>query len=326
MSGSFRSLLLLALAGCQSATTPNPDAGTTAMWSRFVDTPGSTSLWGMPMVSVPLERRFVGFGGAPAKAQPPLDDTWSLSMRDQSWTHVLDLTQPPARVHHCSAYLPDQNQLMVIGGADEKGPLAPAAYAINLATRTWSAVSAPLPTGTVGCMAAWSTALGRMIVFGGAGDQGVVDETWSFDPHVGNFERLWPAPSPPARSDGILVDDGTRLLLYGGIADQELDDVWSFDGSTWSQLDHGPPARQGAVGAYDRDGKRWIVFGGQSGANLLDDVWLFSGAWSQLAVTAGPTARAFGAGAWDTGNDRVIILGGLGQGGAFADGWTLNLR
>jgi hypothetical protein len=327
MSGSFRSLVaIFSLAACEPAATPGPDGGNPPMWTRFVDTPRSAALWGMPMVAVPAERRFVGFGGSPAKDQPPLSDTWSLSMRDQSWTRVLDLTQPPARAHHCSAYLPDQNQLMVVGGADQNGPMAPAAYAINLATRTWSEVTGPLPAGTLGCMAAWLSAQGRMIVFGGAGQSGPLSDTWSFDPHAGMFEQLHPTTSPPARSDGVLVDDGTRLLLYGGLADRDLGDVWSFDGTTWTQLDSGPPARHGALSAFDSTGKRWMVFGGQSDSTMLDEVWQFSTAWSKFDVAAGPPARAFAGGGWDAGNDVLVVLGGLGQDGALADGWMLNLR
>jgi hypothetical protein len=334
MARFFPSLLLTLVACDAGAVHPGNDAAATPTWERFIGTPRSAPLWGMPLVAVESQRAFVGFGGAPAPNQPPLTDGWTLSMRDHSWSRILTLTDPPARVHHCSAYLPDQNELLVVGGADENGALPPLAFTLNLATRAWVLVPGELPRGVVGCSAAYLTASARAIVFGGSDDSGPTDETWSYDPQGGIFTQLSPSTSPPARLDSALVEDtaGGRLLLYGGKGTDTLGDLWAFDGQDWSPIDAAdpPPARRGAFVAFGSD---LFVFGGFD-ATAYSDVLRFdaaAGRWSAVQITPGsdgtPSARGYGGAGWDAMSGQLLAFGGLGDDGnsALSDGWQLTL-
>jgi hypothetical protein len=158
---------------------------------------------------------------------------------------------------------------------------------------------------------------------------------------LGRFEKLDPAAAPPARVDGALVEDPAsgRLLLYGGADGVELDaavrdDLWAFDGASWTRLEtaSAPPARRGALTAFDAERRHWIVFGGLAPGSMRDDLWRLDVAanqWSPLTAAfegdAPPSGRAFGAAGWDAEDDLFVAFGGLGPDAqaALSDGWTL---
>jgi hypothetical protein len=85
------------------------------------------------------------------------------------------------------------------------------------------------------------------------------------------WTKLDPAASPPARGDASMAyDPATRtMLLFSGFSDQigsagYLDDTWSWNGTTWTQLfpAASPPARTGAPMAYDAATGTVLLFGG----------------------------------------------------------------
>src|SRR5579885_2595949 len=73
-------------------------------------------------------------------------------------------------------------------------------------------------------------------------------------------------PIPPRTNPQLVYDGNTRtLLLFGGAGyNNDLNDTWSWDGNTWTQLHPAtsPPARSEASIAYDAATKQVILFGG----------------------------------------------------------------
>src|SRR5207302_1904542 len=139
---------------------------------------------------------------------------------------------------------------------------------------------------------------------------------------------LWseraPAGCPPARTGAVMVTDEARhqVLLLGGSASPlgqvplVPGDTWIWDGSTWTQLHPGPapPARGGAVAAYDPLRSVVVLYGGvglddKGGPVAFDATWTWNGsAWKRQAPKTVPPGQRLASMAWDPGGRTVILL------------------
>ena len=88
---------------------------------------------------------------------------------------------------------------------------------------------------------------GRVVMFGGElGGASVPAEVWEWD--GGSWERRWAPepggdPGPEGRSQPALAFDPDRrsVVLFGGASDGCLDDLWSWNGATWTRLSPDAP-------------------------------------------------------------------------------------
>jgi hypothetical protein len=90
-----------------------------------------------------------------------------------------------------------------------------------------------------------------------------------------------------------------------------------------------PVARAGAGLATDAEHGRAVLFGGDAGAALLADTWIWDGhRWSRQppAAVLGPAARRAPAMAADAAGGGVLLFGGAGAQGALGDTWRWNGR
>jgi hypothetical protein len=308
--------------------------------------PMSTSRWGMPLAALSSERRFVGFGGNVGLDGSVATDTWAFSMTDESWTHLVDSMPPDGRYCYCSVYLPNQNEVLLVGGRNLAGPLPAGAWTFEVATRGWTQVNGTVPKGVIGCSAAYLPKLGKAFVFGGSSDNGLEHDTWSYDPDARAFTLLSPDAHPPGRQDAAAAydpgDGGTppRMLVFGGVQQifpkpRELDDLWAFDGTTWTQLQPTgdlPMGRRVSAAAFDETHRRWIVFGGTIEVDDLNDLWTFDakgGAWQSWTPTGDvPSVRGFASAGFDAVESTFVVFGGYTQtlDLALAVGFTLKFQ
>ncbi|MEZ6037948.1 MAG: kelch repeat-containing protein [Planctomycetota bacterium] len=139
-----------------------------------------------------------------------------------------------------------------------------------------------------------------------------------------NWTLETPTASPTARERVATATDGTLYYLYGGqngTSVTGLDQLWSYDGTTWT-LQTGAGAscgtRAGASAAFDIARGKLVVFGGKlsfaTGAPLLNDTWEWdaTNGWVQITpATTTPDTR------WLTNNcvyvpgQGVIFHGGV---------------
>lgn len=131
--------------------------------------------------------------------------------------------------------------------------------------------------------------------------------------------------NPTQRRWHALAYDSARgkLVLFGGQDNENasLDDIWEWDGSTWTQPlpSTSPPARHFHALAYDADRNVTVLFGGTAGTGAFDDTWEWDGtSWTQRTV-AGPPARSGHALAYDSHRKVVVLFGGRGESGANLD-------
>src|SRR5438270_7263952 len=184
---------------------------------------------------------------------------------------------------------------------------------------------------------AFNGANSQLIVFGGDNSVGVVNDTWSFDGT--RWNRLQPPQSPPARTSAAMVydPDTKTVILFGGDTHTApngiLNDTWSFDGTTWTQLQpaHQPPPRYDAAMAYDPVNHEIVLFGGfVDQVSFVNDTWTFDGTdRTQRSSGTGtdPSQRYGAAMAFDSNTGSVILFGGLGFTAAgtstyLADTWS----
>src|SRR2546428_839958 len=92
----------------------------------------------------------------------------------------------------------------------------------------------------------------------------------------GHSARLAGAPRTGA---AMTYDQGQRrIVLFGGedAAGIFMNDTWTWDGTTWTQMHpgHPPSARAYAAMAW-RDRREVILFGGFGPNGYLSDTWLW---------------------------------------------------
>ncbi len=214
-----------------------------------------------------------------------------------------------------------------------------------------AACAANGPSPRAQLAAAYDPVRRRSVVFGGKAGAGLTDETWEWDGHAWRAACVdATCTKPPARAaHGMIYDDALRaVVVFGGDGDGNIDgdgrddggllnDIWSFDGASWTELCTDaacaatrPTARDHAGFAYDRVRNQAVIFGGLSGAAgtcggdpngqvhaLLSDTVLFDGARFTTVTPADPegdgdpTPRRSPGMAWDPRQQRVVMVSGV---------------
>ncbi|MFT4262692.1 MAG: RHS repeat-associated core domain-containing protein [Nocardioides sp.] len=123
------------------------------------------------------------------------------------------------------------------------------------------------------------------------------------------------------------------VLLIGGqtSAAGYLNDVWKWDGTTWSAVTTtgtAPSARSGAVVVYQPGRAGTILFGGLNASGSFNDTWMLkNNAWSLIQANGAsttPSARWGATGMLDSYNN-VVLFGGMAvNSGPQGDTYTLS--
>lgn len=206
---------------------------------------------------------------------------------------------------------------------------------------TWRRVAAGGPSPRYSAALAYDAKHKVFVLFGGQTAKGSSGETWTWD------GTSWKAQSPahkpsPRRSTAMAYDPERQVvILYGGLIEdpaegKERGDTWTWDGTDWTEVDHGP-------GAPDvREGLRMVtaenqvlLFGGRIGnLQYFGDAWTWSGkSWSRVDQNPLPAGRSNSAVAWNPAGSSLLVYGGSGlnasagpgaAGIPLADAWSLS--
>jgi hypothetical protein len=179
-------------------------------------------------------------------------------------------------------------------------------------------------------------ASGRFIVSHGFTTAGHFDDTWAYDPAQNAWTDISPLGRRPAeRSLMRVVWDSIneRLIMYGGQTTGVpfLGDQWEFDGGTWLQIDvkPSPGQRNLYAAAFDEEGSRIILVGGDMEDGPVSDVWFFdvlSELWRQQpAEGVGPSTRFGHDGVWLPIERSMIVFGGNDGAKDLDDLWKLSV-
>ena len=203
-----------------------------------------------------------------------------------------------------------------------------------VAVPVWTRVVAGAPDGqdaaaTIGVRNAHAMAFdavrSRVLLFGGADDSSVREDTWAWHPARREWSRV-SAQGPGPRTFPAMAFDAARgeVVLFGGnrvlfgpdnAVDTFLADTWVLRGDEWVKLPvSGPSARAEAAMAYDPVRRSVVLFGGYArtaqGRVRHGDTWEWDGRGWRLASTEGPPGRNGAALAFDQNRGMVILSGG----------------
>jgi Galactose oxidase, central domain len=138
------------------------------------------------MVYDPAKGMMILFGGndysGPNLTFHHLDDTWSLSLASGSWTEIPAPRSPPARDYAIQAFDTRHDWVLLTAGFGN-GTILNDLWVFSPTNGTWWPVelSAPPPARYAG-VGGYDALNGTLIVSGGAGSAGLLNDTWSLGP------------------------------------------------------------------------------------------------------------------------------------------------
>jgi hypothetical protein len=158
----------------------------------------------------------------------------------------------------------------------------------------------------------------KVVLFGGFGDTGYSNDTWTFDGTT--WTKIETTIAPPARANAQMAYDRRtrRVVLFGGYNGRsDLGDTWLWDGltSSWAQAApaHSPKAVTGPMVFTGLRG-RVDEFGGFSGNLYEGAMWEWSGSdWRRVHAAMLPYARSSSAVGVDNPSKQIVLYGGLGD-------------
>lgn len=236
----------------------------------------------------------------------------------------------PARADHSSILDPDRDRMVVFGGTD-LGTVFNDVWSLSLGDPVvWERLT---PVGDPPPARRRHTAVldpgrARMIVFGGFGENGFLNDTWALtlEP-TPSWERILPlGEAPPARLAHAAIYDPVRdrMVIYGGGgAAGNLVDIWALKLTgepRWFRLNPGgtAPAFSDVEAAYDPDRDRMVLTAGYFGQMSSVE---FSPTLSWRSLSPGgiaPASMGNRKGAYDPVRRRMIFTCGGGGYGDFA--------
>ena len=170
------------------------------------------------------------------------NDTWSYDLPAGRWTRVNTAGAPSARWGASMVYDPANGTVILFGGLfgsyDGRSRLGDT-WIYNPARRIWtnSRPSGPVPPARAYAAMAYDQANGTVILFGGfAGPQGLLADTWAYNPATNKWNMLATGHDGPSRRDfsSMAYDQAANtIVLFGGqtgsdgnIQATDLNDTW----------------------------------------------------------------------------------------------------
>ena len=292
-----------------------------ADWTR-VDTPqGPPPRYAASMTYDSDRGEVVLFGGFDGTND--LVDTWVYD--GATWT-LKNVGGPKERYGAMFVHDPKRHVSVLFGGFNDYSQQIKDTWEWD-GTKWTEVTTGPVPPERESPVAAYDPKAGVIVMTGGyrsnVNGSGNLPDTWTFD---GQWHYLTVGPQPQMRGATMAWDPvGQRILLYGGAntAYQMQQNLWAWNGSTWTNLGAGlPPARVNA--AMANTGSQIVLFGGSaSGGAKLDDTWTFTATWSQVLS---PGSRRMMTGVNDVLDARAVYYGGLNPSSfqAMGDTWGLS--
>lgn len=313
-------------------------------WSQLPDEPDSGGRFWHTGSYDETRDRFVMLGGRDGarvqnETQAVLDlavPAWLPSPAAKS-----DAAGPEGRIGAVMCNDPMSNRVLLFGGQTLSGMANDVWMLDRNAPGPWTRLSTtgPTPAPRAFAAACYDAVNQRMIMFGGQGGSGRLDDLWTLDLAGTPSWTLWSSgvgPSARSYSAAAYRPGANRLMVFGGQGATQLNDYWEFNflSSSWIQptTSGTPPAARIAHGAvFDSAHNRFVVFCGTAGAAEVRDVWALdvsipTPVWTDISATGtvpNPRAR-FAMAATPSGNS-VYIHGGKQSYHQRGDTWRLDL-
>jgi uncharacterized protein (TIGR03437 family) len=178
----------------------------------------------------------------------------------------------------------------------------------------------------------------RLIIFGGSGNSGNLNDTWAFTLATRTWVKLTTTgTTPPTRHgfDAVYDPVGHQMLIYAGQGAGFLSDTWTLNLTTFEWRDVSPPvasrpkARYGHAAVFDPISRSLVQFAGfTEESRRFQDTQSFSLAnnswqdWTPAGIK--PDVRCLLTGAFDRTRRKMVIYGGQ-RSGFLDDLWAFDL-
>jgi N-acetylneuraminic acid mutarotase len=291
-----------------------------------------------------LRNRQVVFGGVLGSCDRSVDQTnadpRTYVRVNEQWS-VVATAGPRSRDEIAYGYDPRDGSIVFFGGRaqgesrDSRGlrERIPLRETWRFDGQRWLLVDTLGPPVRTGAQAAFDSARGRLVLFGGVEGNGggrnaiYTTDTWEWD---GSSWQRFDVPSPAGRTGHVMAYDprSAMIIMHGGIRSVDggipLTDTWGWNGTRWRLLTmEGPRTIFGAATTALDSGI--VVFGGHTMNGDVRETWHWSGKRWQAIATGGPEPRTFNHMTTDRRNRRIYMMGGMAR-ETLTDLWVLDAR
>jgi hypothetical protein len=277
--------------------------------------------------------KIICFGGQDASGLIP-GDTWEFFGEEdfsQFYWNRIDSVGPEGRIGHAICYDIINHNIFLFGGLNQAGQLLGDTWIWH--DSVWTKIDSTGPAPRADFVLAYDSYRQRVVLFGGVGLDSLYGDTWEWNNETGWELKATNGPSPRVFAGMAYNGYGNpSCVLYAGQSGiQNFDDVWIWDGQTWTQAQitgPTPPRRMGfaMTSFYNVP----VIFGGQdSSLTYLNDCWSFDNyqgvnRWQPNPPFFQPNSRALAAfceySYW-----RMAIIGGIDTTGLRHDVWIYPL-
>lgn len=199
-------------------------------------------------------------------------------------------------------------QVWVAGGFTADGNATDAVQVFDPAFAAWDAGPALPEAVHHATLVSTGDALYLVGGYTGSGFETPTDAVRRLDATSGLWEPDAPLPEP--RAAGAAAWDGQRIVYGGGVGPQGVsDEVFTFDGETWTSLGELSEPREHLAAAGDGQGRVWFLAGRTGGLDSnLATVDLVEGS-EITAIGEVPTPRGGVAGFWSAATGPCVVGG-----------------
>jgi hypothetical protein len=329
----------------------DPSAGS---WTQLTPTATPSARYDSALVWDSKRNLAVLFGGMQKDQTDangiPQRDTWDWNPTTKNWSlRASTTTIPSPRWGHALAYDPARGLVVLAGGKSWQtyvglGEVWDWDPASGNWTQRLTGNESSVPAGRMYASLLTDSARSRLDLLAGitfstslpfGGYQPTASgEVWEFEPASAKFTNRSAVQNWPSQRWGnaITFCPATgKTYLFGGQSPNYdlLNDLWEWDGSSWSQVpgDVRPTRRADPAMAYDPSRKSLILFGGLTFSSApyseaaldLCDTWEWSSAtraWSQLSPASSPGCVGGAGMVTDSGRAKLLLFSGDSPGNA----------
>ena len=200
------------------------------------------------------QRQALLFGGYCQEFQrEKCAETWIFDLDSRTWIEFDPIASPPVTYGLRLVYEPGSQRFLQWGGhmsGRKDNQIQSLGYGDTIwvfseAEESW--ISSPDPSGPSPLKRYWhhleaDPVSGELILYGGDGGQGFLDDTWIYDPQTNQWHLVLVDHPPPPRINGATAFDRHRgqLILFAGVGEEfsVYQDTWiySTDSATWEKI------------------------------------------------------------------------------------------
>jgi len=236
------------------------------------------------------------------------------------WFNKNPIVAPPKRQAPASFFDTINGRTMVMGGLNETSANLNDTWAYYAATNTWTKLSNQAPwSARWGASAAFDSARGIGVLFGGWDAKGQNYETWEYTASTGAWQNRTGATKPALKSAPLTFDSTQQMIITSGMG-RFVWETWAYDVTThvWSlRSGLNPPSDRAGQGlVYYPKISRTVMYGGAQGVNVVDETWEYNyvaDSWTDMTSQIGgasPGGRSGFGFIYRIAQDELMLFGG----------------